>query len=113
MINTQAPIAVPHPRWPKPVMAEMSLIDDCGGPLALTDVLVGAFGSMGDLVLPLRFAFHTGRGEEYRLHVAYVFAEHGRIGIRHIRREDRCVAEARLGRSGSARDGRKVSVSHA
>lgn len=112
MMPTDATVLGRHPQLRVPVMAEDLLLVECGGAQALADVVVGALGSMTDVELPLRLAFHSGRGEDYRLHVGYVYAAHSRIWIRRLCRGDRFVASFRVGRDGLVRDSRKA-VSHA
>lgn len=100
-----------QPELRAPVMAEDLLLAECGGPVVLAAVLAGALGSMTAVELPLRLAFHSGRGEEYRLHVAFIHAAHGRIWIRRLCSSDHFATSVRVGRDGVARDSRKA-VSH-
>ena len=109
MTSASTPIAVSHPQFPGSLAADVTLVAECGGPDRLAQDLVAALGGLAEIVLPMRLVFHQGRGEDYRLHVAYLHRAGDGIGIRRFRSGDPVAAEVRVGRSGTPVGRREAS----
>ncbi len=109
MTSASTPIAVSHPQFPGSLAADVTLVAECGGPDRLAQDLVAALGGLAEIVLPMRLVFHQGRGEDYRLHVAYLHRAGDVIGIRRFRSGDPVAAAVRVGRSGTAVGRREAS----
>ncbi len=97
--DTGSRMALTHPSFRDPVVADAAFVSECGGPRALAGNIASRVGDPAAVPLPLRFAFARGRGEDYRLHVAYLYRDGHSVVVRRFRQGDPVVARVRLPRS--------------